>query len=192
MIKIGKLTLQDHMPDTQKLQYLNEKIDIIKGIMESNGDEICSIQTIRLTNAKKTYGSCVHKGKGKVILQFSRLNFVAGNDDSLNNTIAHELIHAMVDMSCGHGKKWQDRAREYSKLLQTPIKTTNPISDARMEGDISGAWAVGKAPVTPRYRISCPCGKVKILKYRACRMTSHPARYKCKHCKEGIIVEKLR
>lgn len=192
MIKIGKLTLTDHMPDSEKLQYLNEKINILKGIMKARGDEICTIQTIRLTNSKKTYGSCVHKGKGKVILQFSRLNFVAGNDEDLNNTIAHELIHAMVDMSCGHGKKWQDKALEYSKLLQTSIKTTNPLSDARIEGDISGAWAVGKAPVTPRYRISCPCGNVKTFKYRACPMTRHPARYKCKHCKEGIIVEKLR
>ena len=102
MKKIGLLKLKDHMTDDEKMKYLVEKIEILQSIMEKEGDEVCKVKRIELTDKKHTYGSCSYIGKKTVILEFSRRNFVEGNDDNLNNTIAHELIHAMVGVPTGH------------------------------------------------------------------------------------------
>ena len=194
MKKIGTLKLKDHMTDDEKMKYLIEKIEILQSIMEKEGDEVCKVKRIELTDKKHTYGSCSYIGKKTVILEFSRRNFVEGNDDNLNKTIAHELIHAIVGVPPGHGKKWKDKATKYSQLLDTEIKTTSRASKAKIEGDISGAWAdtsVKKSIQNPKYRLYCPCGFVNILRYRTSNMVTHPNDYRCKKCKEPILVEKL-
>lgn len=194
MKKIGLLKLKDHMTDDEKMKYLVEKIEILQSIIEKEGDEVCKVKRIELTDKKHTYGSCSYIGKKTVILEFSRRNFVEGNDDNLNNTIAHELIHAIVGVPTGHGSKWKKRAAKYSKLLKTDIKTCDSPSKAKINGDISGAWAdlsVKKIIQKPKYRLHCPCGNVDTLKYRASNMVKHPEHYRCKKCKESIYVEML-
>lgn len=76
-------------------------------------------------NAKKRFGCCNYSTK---TISLSKDLTVLNSEKNVQNTILHEIAHALVGHRAGHGKKWQeqmkkmgaDSSRCYSEEIITP------------------------------------------------------------------------
>lgn len=64
---------------------------------------------IVFSNHENAAGACSNNGE-QISLQ---VNYVIDSDiDNIDNTILHEIAHALVGNDCGHNIVWQNRAKE--------------------------------------------------------------------------------
>ena len=113
--------------------------------------------TFRWSNSRRTYGTCFHHGKTISISKpLAELNVWEQTQD----TVLHEIAHALAGASHGHDKKWKQICVEIGAKPERCYSTSEVIQ-----------------PV-PKYYAICPsCGKVHVR-------NNFPRRrkYSCGYC----------
>lgn len=105
---------------TQKeKERINEKIFAIREIMIEHGFPVKEIANIKYSKAVTIYGKCTHHKNNSVTITISEITV---RDKSLNNTIIHELCHAIdVKNNYQHNYVWKQLANDVGKLFNENI-----------------------------------------------------------------------
>lgn len=115
--------------------------------------------TFGFDRAKTRYG-CTDFNKKRITLS---QYFVHSENTTLydiENTIAHEMAHAIVGYAAGHNKEWREKAIELG-------------SDGKRCSDKAAVGIPGE------FRVVCPCGVNNVLRYRWSKRLSRGV---CKYC----------
>jgi predicted SprT family Zn-dependent metalloprotease len=105
-----------NVKDTEKLNFWkNRTLELMKKFKLSNW-------YFSWINKKSTYGQCFHNGK---IISLSIPYVLACNDvNEIEDTIRHEIGHALTPDDKGHGKEWKAMAK---KVGYTPKRCSEFI-----------------------------------------------------------------
>ena len=105
---------------TQKeKERINEKIFAIREIMIEHGFPVRKIVNVKYSNSISTYGICrKHKDNTVTII----ISEITVRDKSINNTIIHELCHAIdVKNNYQHNYIWKQLANDVGKIFNENI-----------------------------------------------------------------------
>jgi predicted SprT family Zn-dependent metalloprotease len=110
---------------------LDDAENLALTLMEDNG--LGNTWSFRFDSAKRRCGSCQH---GKRTITLSR-HFVAMNSEAdVEDTILHEIAHALAGFKAGHGVHWQRAA------MQIGARPERCAENVEMpEGGIEGVCA---------------------------------------------------
>lgn len=111
--------------------------------------------TFRWNNRKRAYGTCFYFTKR---IELSRFLFEAVDDDHVQDTILHEIAHALAGHTAGHGPKWKAIARE----LGAKTSATSRLSEE----------ALHSLAKTSKYFIHCSSPECDIAEPRH-KLTQH-------------------
>lgn len=96
-----------------------DKIFIAREIMIRNGFPVKKIINVKYSNAINIYGMCTRHRDNTVTITISEITL---RDNSLINTIIHELCHAIdVPNNKNHNSIWQHLAQKAGKLFNEDI-----------------------------------------------------------------------
>ena len=112
------------------------------------GFNVRELEEIKFTHAMKTHGWCkTYSNNHKFTLGISCYR-VADGWNAVKETILHELCHAIASHGAGHGKEWQDIAKEVGDIYGFDIKRCQPHS-------------IKVAEAARRYVVKCDeCGAI--------------------------------
>lgn len=136
----------------------NEAVRLTTNLMNRHG---LDSWFFKWSHAKLIHGQC-HHSQRKIVLS---KHFVDLNDvDCIEQTILHEIAHALVGHGHGHDYVWRMKAREIGVRRPAPTKYSNMPSF--------------------RYTASCPnCGPLRGGKHRL----SKKHVFSCRRCGAEII-----
>lgn len=125
-----------------------EKIFAIREIMIEHGFPVRKIVNVKYSNSISTYGICRKHRDNTVTIIISEITV---RDKSLNNTIIHELCHAIdIPNNIHHNYVWKQLAQKAGKIFNENIVRCAEISKEYMEIRKSKS----------KYTIKCKhCGK---------------------------------
>ena len=92
--------------------------------------------------------------------------------DKLDNTMIHEIAHAICGPAEGHTPKWKHVGDTIGQALGQTVTRTS-----RVEWEYSGE----------RYTVSCPSCGYKWFKTRQSNATKYPHRYTCPCGHKGLV-----
>ncbi len=91
--------------------------------------------TFQFDTARKRFGACKRNASGTVrIVSISRPLTLANDPATVEETIRHEIAHALAPMHAGHGPRWVDACK------LTGARPIRCYSDADVK-PASGTWA---------------------------------------------------
>jgi len=158
------------VPYKNALQLVNE-ILVSKGESAINPNNITNV---RLSDAKRKWGSIKHKGKKSAITISERL--LEFGDKAVEETIIHELLHAHPTARYrGHGSDWRYLAGLINR--NTEYNITRVVTHEEIED----AYNVTVEKPKAKHRISCVNCNETWEYLRNTEAVKHPARYSC-HC----------
>ena len=138
---------------------------------------------VHISSGVRQYGSCrMERGKKDIcFLTFSRHLFFEGNLDRLRNVVCHEMLHACLPYSEGHGRKFRFFMEKVNEAFGTEIAVHSPED------------AIQQTERLYKYKVVCgSCGNVTYY-LRAGALIKNPGLFRCVKCRESnFIVEKLR
>lgn len=169
------------MRDLQK--YVNECINEMKTM----GVELTNLPNIKWavsSRAKSRYGQCYFMGsKDKCIIDISTFLLdedITPNEDSLKNTIIHELLHALFPYD-GHKGKWKTMANYITRASDGKYVIKRCTSYQEKGIDINKLYN-NDTCLVPKYVIKCVnCGTTYARK-RKTKIVKRPDLYKCGVC----------
>ena len=112
---------------------------------------------IRKSRSKNQYGRCFHYEHEITI---SRYHIENGDWEDIEDTVRHEVAHALVGEGHGHNKTWRKKAKE-------------------LDADPTACSSKGSLP-DYRYKLRCRCGRVRKTLHQLHRKTYH--RKICHEC----------
>ena len=129
----------------------NKVKKLVKSYIEdlrNNGFNIRELEEIKFTHAVNTHGWCrTYVNNNRFILGISCYRFADG-EEALKETILHELCHAIASHGAGHGKEWQDIAKEVGSIYGVHIERCS-------------SHTIKVEEATERYVIKCAkCGAI--------------------------------
>ena len=108
-----------------------EKIFAIRKIMIAHGFPVREIVNVKYSKAITTYGKCRKNKDNTVTITISEITI---RDNSLINTIVHELCHAIdVENNYQHNHIWKQLANDVGKLFNENIVRCAEISKEYIE-----------------------------------------------------------
>lgn len=108
-----------------------EKIFAIREIMIEHGFPVKEIVKVKYSNSISTYGTCERHKNNTVTITISEITV---RDKSLNNTIIHELCHAVdVPNNNNHNYIWKQLANKVGKIFNENIVRCAKTSKEYME-----------------------------------------------------------
>ena len=138
---------------------------------------------VRISSGVREYGACrLERRKQDVCsLTFSRHLFFEGNLSRLVRVVCHEMLHACLPFSEGHGKYFRFFMKKLNDAFGTQIEIHSPEN------------AIQQAEHLYKYKVVCNgCGNV-FYYLRAGSLVKHPERYRCTKCGESRFeIEQLR
>ncbi len=137
---------------------LDKAGDLARDLMDEHG---LALWSFAFDNAKRRCGAC-HSGKRKITL--SRYYVSMNSAPEVEDTIRHEIAHALAGAKAGHGPQWQAVARRIGAKPQR-------CADSSVE--------MPKAP----WKIVCATGHVVGLRHRRSRNMTH---YACRLCMKPL------
>lgn len=150
---------QKEMATKMVYQLRNELIE--------HGLEVARITDVRFTSrCTKRYGACSSYNRGTpfmyCIITLSDILF-HGNENTLRNTILHELVHAMPSSGRGHGYMFHVNAGKVNRLYPHANIGTYVNNEDR---EACKEWiSQNKKRQEYKYKVTCShCGKV--VEYR--------------------------
>lgn len=115
--------------------------------------------TFELSRKKTVLGQCFHHKKR---IELS-VDFIINNEfDKINDTVRHEIAHALVGPGHGHGLVWKRKAIELGAKPEACSKEAN---------------------VPGKYQASCGCGKIFHFHRKVRRI------YSCKVCNTILKIQ---
>jgi predicted SprT family Zn-dependent metalloprotease len=107
-----------------KLEQIIQTQQIAKKLLSVkwNGDDEPSLSelgwTFRLSNRKRAVGTCIHDEK---VIEVSKY-YIESHPDEIEDTIRHEIAHALVGPGHGHDYVWR---RKCVEVGANPTRTTD-------------------------------------------------------------------
>lgn len=132
---------------------------------------------------RTTLGRVKYKNGLVEVLEISKRHLENGSEESINETIRHELAHALVFMkdgyTHGHDKEWKQLCIALGGSGDTYY-------------DSSKAEEYGAEPTKPtQYFIYCTCcGKLVGTRQRRCPVVNAPEKYFSSCCKAELRIDK--
>ena len=84
---------------------LNGVAEMARRLMDEHG---LTGWTLAFVEAKRRLGDCHF---GHRVIRISRTHALEGSDESIRNTVLHEIAHAVAGRAAGHGPLWKATAR---------------------------------------------------------------------------------
>ena len=139
--------------------------------LRNKGFDVRKLEEIKYTHAVSVHGWCMtHSNNYKFTLGISCYR-VADGWNAVKETILHELCHAIASHGAGHGKEWQDIAKEVGDIYGFHIERCKPHS-------------IKVAEAARRYVVKCDgCGAhwsyMRKTKFVKAVMENNTSRWKC-------------
>ena len=151
--------------------------------MRSHGIPVRKIRKVRVNNSISYYGCCRLYRTDDTIADITISNMTAANgDESIKNTVIHELIHASLPIGEHHGKQFQELAKKVSKIYHTDIK---------QYGDRTKETEEFKKQQY-KYKVTCKqCGSTSYY-VRKTKFVKYPQLYQCGCGSDDFTVDVLR
>ena len=115
-------------------------------------------------------GCCRALPDGSYEIEISKIA-LGGSETSLRELLAHELLHSCKGC-LNHGKLWKKYAAVMESAYGYSITRTVDPKELGIE----------QQPREPRYILRCQSCGAEIKRQRECRLTKHPALYRCGAC----------
>lgn len=119
---------------------------------------------LKIGNAKRQYGSCRY---GTMTITISGTLAAINPPEETEDTILHEIAHALAGPGAGHGPIWQEWCR---RLGAKPVRChTAELPERPVIGTCTHCGHVYKRYRLPKYRAACSdcCNKHNAGRYSA-------------------------
>jgi predicted SprT family Zn-dependent metalloprotease len=126
--------------------------------------------TFHWAKGKRTFGTCVH---GRRQIRLSRHLVALNVELEVNDTILHEIAHALVGPGNGHNFIWKAKCREIGARAQRCFTDETVVSPPH------------------KYETICNTCNIVTRKHFRRRKDSVMARYRCTKCKTANLEQVL-
>ena len=114
--------------------------------LREKGFNVRELEEIKFTHAINTHGWCMTYANNNGFILGISCYRVADGWNVVKETILHELCHAIASHGAGHGKEWQDIAKQVGDIYGVHIKRCS-------------AHSIKVEEETKRYVVKCDnCG----------------------------------
>ena len=166
---------------------MNEKMKLLKKLvnkwvkfLEKNGYHARELSKITISGrATRTYGYVRYtRNSADCSLMIADIAFA--DNDVLESTVAHEVIHMMIENNDKHGKTFKAMAKliNDTKKLKYKVQTYIPKEATKVIKEKSGK-PIGRAYM---YKLSCGCCGKSLFYKNYPLVAKNPARYRCGFC----------
>lgn len=174
-------------------EYGNQCIDemVLMGI---DVDNLPMIEWTVSNRSKRRYGQCRYKiNEGECEINISSFLLdenITPNEDSLKNTIIHELVHAL-NPGEGHKGKWKDMADYITKASNGRYKIKRCTSYEEKGVDRDKLDIPIYRSLKPKYIVECQSCGGRITRTKRTKVVQKPWLYRCSRCKGSLRVLNL-
>ena len=165
------MTNLDQLSDRQK-QLIIEKTHHYIDVASSHYNEDFEYIPVYFDLSSRTSGMFVVKGMNKYI-RYNPVIFSAYFDDSVINTVAHEVAHYIVYQCYGHTKV-RPHGREWKSIMD--VFGAKP--------DVTSQYDLSQLPLRRQQQFTylCECSEHQLSATRHNRVQRNMAIYSCKKC----------
>ena len=114
--------------------------------LRNKGFDVRELEEIKYTHAVNVHGWCMTHANNNLFTLGVSCYRVADGWEAVKETVLHELCHAIASHGAGHGKEWQDIAKEVGDIYGFHLERC-------------ASHSIKVAEATKRYIVKCDeCG----------------------------------